>query len=47
MPLVRIDLREGKPQDYKVAIEEIAWDRAIRRSLLSPPSLEDGHSAQQ
>jgi len=29
MPLVRIDLREGKPADYRVAIGEVIYDALL------------------
>jgi 4-oxalocrotonate tautomerase len=36
MPLVRIDLREGKPADYRVAIGEVIYDALL--SIGVPPN---------
>jgi 4-oxalocrotonate tautomerase len=36
MPLVRIDLREGKPADYRVAIGDVIYDALL--SIGVPPN---------
>jgi 4-oxalocrotonate tautomerase len=36
MPLVRIDLRDGKPADYRVAIGEVIYDALL--SIGVPPN---------